>query len=76
MIILVYFSIYIDYSILIFSPIFSHKIIPEVHTKLGVLKIIPLQRVHLKLGQLWYTLQNKFLCAKSYTSKNENECLL
>ena len=48
MIILVYFSIYIDYSILIFSP------------KLGVLKIIPLQRVRLKLGQLRYTLQNKF----------------
>ena len=60
MIILVYFSIYIDYSILIFSPIFFDKIIPEVRTKLGVLKIIPLQRVCLKLGQLRYTLQNKF----------------
>ena len=60
MIILVYFSIYIDYSILIFSPIFFDKIIPEVRTKLGVLKIIPLQRVRLKLGQLRYTLQNKF----------------
>ena len=45
MIILLYFSIYIDYSILIFSPIFSHKIISEARTKLVALKMIPLQRV-------------------------------
>ena len=45
MIILVYFNTYIDYSILTFSPIFPHKIILEVRSKLGALKIIPLQRV-------------------------------